>query len=286
MEERLVEVPGGQIAVQSYGGSGRDVLLVHGVGFCGLQWRGFAETVNDRCRPFTMDLPGHAHSTVPMRTVDDQWRHLAAAARGAGLERPVLVAHDTSVWAATVAAIQEPAAFSAVVLVGGTMARLVQSLSLVDDPGFAQMLAQRFRLGETGVGEQAAEVFIQEMVAAAQADWMLTELGSGYYDEVAHSIVAGPDGTWMNTPTVPTVLTAHRFDPASEFFPDPALYRRLTLPTWVVALEHGFDSNLDLTPAPFEGMANVRLRRLNTGQFPQYSGVSELAEVVGEALQV
>lgn len=283
MQESLVEVPGGQIAVQSYGGAGRDVLFVHGVGFCGPQWRSLAEMMSDRCRPFSVDLPGHAHSTAPMRTSDDLWRHLAAAARGAGLDRPVLVAHDTSVWGAVVAAIREPAAFSALVLVGGTMTRIVQSVSLAEDPHYEQLLRERFHLSETGVGRESAAAFQDKMVTIAEDDWMLSDLGPGYYDEVGHSIVFGPDDTWMNTPTVATVLTAQRMQGDPDYAPDPSLYARLTVPTWFVHLEHGFDSNLDLE-AFFAGQPHIRVRRLDTGQFPQYTDAAALAEVLAEAL--
>lgn len=283
MEETLIEVPGGRMAVQSYGGAGRDVLFVHSVGFCGPQWRTFAETVNDRCRPFSLDLPGHAHSTVPMRTADDQWRHLSAAAHGAGLNRPVLVAHDISVWAAVVAALREPEAFSALVLAGGTMTRIVQSIPLASDAAYERMLIERFRLGETAVGRESARRFQEEMVESAHDDWMLADLGPGLYDEIGHSILFGPDDTWMNSPTAGAVLAVHRMDPESEYFPDDGLYARLTVPTWFVILENGFDSNLDVA-ASLREAPQVRIRRLSTGQFPQYTGVSELAEVLGEAL--
>ncbi|QQS02488.1 MAG: alpha/beta hydrolase [Austwickia sp.] len=284
MQETLVEVPGGRIAVQSYGGSGRDVLFLHGVGFCGPQWRAFAETVSDRCRPFSLDLPGHAHSTVPMRSADDSWRHLATAARGAGLDRPFLVAHDTSIWAAVVAAIKEPDAFSGLMLVGGTMTRIAQSVPLAEDPHFERLLRERFRLGETGLGRDSAETFQHEMVATAARDWMLTDLGAGYYDEVGHSLVFGPDDTWMNTPTASTVLAAQRVDRDHEYYPDVDLYTRLTVPTWFVFLEHGFDSNVDLNHAPLAEAKHMRLRRLDAGQFPQYTDVAALAEVLTEAL--
>lgn len=285
MEESYVEVPGGRIAVQSYGGSGRDVLFIHGVGFCGPQWAYFAAAVRDRCRPFSLDLPGHAHSTAPMRTADDQWRHLSAAARGAGLDKPVLVAHDSAIWAAMVASLQDPAAFSALVLVGGTMVRLQQTMSLADDPQFVRDMSERFHLGHTGVGAEAAEAFRHELVEAAAADWMLADTRAGMYEEIGHSLVLGPDGTWMNTPSVATVLNAYRFDAASKMFPSTELYARLSVPTWFLRLDEGFDSNVDLGSAVFAEAPMVRIRTLYTGQYPQYTGVSELAEVLNEVLE-
>lgn len=284
MQETLVDVPGGRIAVQSYGGSGRDVLFVHSVGLSGVHWRPFAEAVADRCRPSSLDLPGHAHSSVPMRRADDQWRFLSAAARGAGLDAPVLVAHDTSIWAATVAAIREPAAFSAVLLVGGTMTRILESLSFADDPNFGRQLSERFGLGETGVGREAADAFQLNLYESLRTDWMLTDVGPSLYDEIGHSLVFGPDDTWLHTPTVATIRAAYGFDPDSEYVPDPGLYSRLRVPTWCVFLEFGVDNNAESQGVAFGESPYLHVRCLNTGQFPECTAQAELAEILEEAL--
>ncbi|MCA0435796.1 MAG: alpha/beta hydrolase [Austwickia sp.] len=285
MAQTFVEVPGGRIAVQTYGGAGRDVLFIHSVGLCGPHWRPFAEIVADRCRPVTIDLPGHGHTTVPMNSAEDQWRHLAAVVRGVGLDRPVIVAHDTAVWAAMAAALDDPDAFSAVVLVGGTITRILQSLSLLDDPTFRDLMRDRFGLGETGVGRESAAAFQRQLSESIQNDWLLNEIGARLWDELDHSIVFGPGDTWIHTPTVDTVIQGYRFDPASPYYPDLGLYGKLTLPTWIVSLEHGSDGNIGLETGPAEQLPLVQVRRLATGQFPEYTGAAELAEVLDEVLQ-
>ena len=175
--------------------------------------------------------------------------------------------------------------FSAVVLVGGTITRILQSLSLLDDPTFGDLMRQRFGLGETGVGRESAAAFQRQLSESIQNDWLLNEIGARLWDELDHSTVLGPGDTWIHTPTVDTVIQGYRFDPASPYSPDLGLYGKLTLPTWIVSLEPGSDGNIGLETGPAEQLPLVQVRRLATGQFPEYTGAAELAEVLDEVLQ-
>lgn len=285
MDERLIAVPGGQLAVQTYGGTGRAVLFLHTVGMCGPQWRLVARMLSDRCRPVSFDLPGHAHSTVPMGDPDDQWRHLPAVVAELGLERPLLVGHHSGAWAALVAGLRHPELFAGLVLVGGSMRRLAMASDMVDDEGFQAMLGERFRLGHEGRGEEARRAAMEEIVAGARADSLTAGLGTGLYDELEHSVIDLPDGGWMNSPTVATVAAGMHYGPQVRERPSPTLYERATLPTWVVSLSHGFDANLEGEDVEVPAGANVHRRQLLSGQWPMYSDPAGVVAVVTEALE-
>lgn len=287
MQETLIDLPHGRLAVQSYGGSGRDVLFLHSIGFCGPQWRFVADALTDRCRTFSMDLPGHAHSTLPMTEPADQWRHLPTVVEKLGLEHPVLVGHDSAVWAATTAALHHPELFSALVLVGGSMQRYRDASDLVTDPAFQAMLVERFHLGVTGADEASLRELKEQMAADAPRDSVMNGLESGLYEEAEHSTISGPDGTWLHTPTVAAVVNGTHFAEGAPDQPDRSLYAGLTVPTWFVALTEGFDANLEPEWADVcGGNPFLQSRVLSTGQFPQYTDVAGVAEIVAEAAQV
>ncbi|WP_162137264.1 alpha/beta fold hydrolase [Austwickia chelonae] len=286
VREMYVETPAGRIAVQDYGGSGVDVLFVHSLGFCGPQWRLLAEAVADRCRPVSFDLPGHGHTSVPLREADDLWRCLAEVIEGAGLERPVVVAHDMAVWPAMVTGVVHADLVRALVLVGGSMARTLEGRGLLADPDLRRALVERFRVGATGRGVEAARELQRELVARVSEDWMLSGLESGFGAEIEHSIVFGADGRWVNTPTVETMENAFRFDGPSSLAPSPELYAQLWVPTWLVGLSEGFDGNLlDAGRDLSERYPQISVRLLMSGQWPQYTAVPELAEVVGSVIR-
>ncbi|WP_116115838.1 alpha/beta fold hydrolase [Austwickia chelonae] len=285
VREMYVETPAGRIAVQDYGGSGVDVLLVHSLGFCGPQWRLLAESLAHQCRPLSLDLPGHGHTSVPLTEADDLWHVFVDVIEGAGLDRPVVVAHDLSVWPAMVAGIVHPELVRALVLVGGSMARTVEGGALLADAELRRTLAERFRVGATGRGVESARELQRELVDRVAEDWMLTGLESGFGAEIEHSIVFGSDGRWVNTPTVEAMENAFRFDESSPLAPSPELYAQLWVPTWLVGLSEGFDGNLlDAGRDLAERYPQISLRLLMSGQWPQYTAVDELAEVVASVL--
>lgn len=285
MQENFVDMPQGRIAVQSYGGEGRDVLFLHGAGMSGMQWRALAESLTDRCRPFSWDLPGHGHSTTPLTEADDMWRPVRPIVEGMGLQRPLLVGHDTGMWAVMVAALQDPELYSGVVLMGGSMKRMREVSGLMRGDGIHRSLAERFLLGTTGSGQEEIDRLQEQLVVRAAEDWMMKGLGEGLAAEVEHSVVHGEDGTWQYRPTVETMIAAYRLDETSPTYPSTELYGRLWLPSWLVALTEGFDTNLvDDARRVVDENPNLRSVVVQAGQWPQYDSVPLLTEVFQQIL--
>jgi len=289
MRELVLEVPGGVIAVQDYGGpqDAPSVLFVHGVGLCGPNWARVGEALSDRVHSYSFDLPGHAHSSVPMTCAADMWRCLPDIVEMVGLTRPVLVGHDTGSWVAMIGALRFPDLFSATVLVGGSAARTTDEtqsyLDLVKVPEFRARLVTQLHVGERGQGQESADALAAVMSELTVKDWMLPQSPEGMLSEVAHSIVMNDDGSWVHTPTLRTLENGYAYEPGPDY-PDEHLYGRLRVPTYLVQLTEGYDSNLAGRERQLAAMNPLlRVEMLISGQWPQYTAVPELAGLIARA---
>ncbi|TYB69862.1 alpha/beta hydrolase [Nonomuraea sp. PA05] len=146
------------IAAHDHGGSGQDVLLLHGGGRTRHDWDVFARLlVTAGFRPVSMDLRGHGESGAAPWSWQAALGDVTAVAGAYGLHRPVIVGHSLGGMVAALWASEHPDCPLAVNLDGhGNPTR----------PGqFA------------GLEEAAASAACQEMTA------FLTELGQGLPEE-------------------------------------------------------------------------------------------------------
>lgn len=103
-------------------GTGEPLVLLHGFGGCGQNWRAFAAPLAERYRLIVMDLRGHGHSSNPATTfthcqaADDVLRVLD----GLGIEHFSAMGMSTGGMVLLHLATRQPARVDAVVLVSAT----------------------------------------------------------------------------------------------------------------------------------------------------------------------
>lgn len=92
--ERMVHHGQQGIAVRDLGGSGPDVLLLHGLG-CNLAfWDLVAPSLSSQFRLVSVDLPGHGRSTVPAPSFEDDLAAVDAVRTALELRSPAVVGHS------------------------------------------------------------------------------------------------------------------------------------------------------------------------------------------------
>lgn len=256
---------------------------MHGAGLSGVNWHRLAADLTPFCRPVSYDLPGHGHSTAPMRDAADLWPSVVTVAEGMGLDHPIVVGHDTGVWGAMVATIHRPELFSAAVLLGATVARTTpqahEHAVLMSDPGLQQMFTERFLLGRTADDEAARDDLVARIAALSAQDWLLDGVGDSLDLEAAHRVVPRAEGGWIHLPTVETVAHTALYPEAD--YPDERLYPRVTVPTTIVQLSDGFDQSLhERERALVADLPLIETVPLISGQWPQHSAPDQLAAII------
>ncbi len=137
VRNRDVAVAGGTLRVVSFGTGDRHVLAAHGITANAMCWLAVARALPAGWTLHAVDLRGRGHSRAlpgPFGFAAHA-RDLQHAARGLGLERPVLIGHSLGAYVALLAADAHPGAFGPLVLVDGGLPLPVSPGTEVD-PAF------------------------------------------------------------------------------------------------------------------------------------------------------
>ncbi|GMA38292.1 hypothetical protein GCM10025883_03370 [Mobilicoccus caccae] len=260
------------------------VLLVHSTGMCAANWDLLAAELGDSVVAYAVDLPGHGRSSAEMRTAEDGWRHLPTVVRELGLDRPLLVTHENSAFVSTVAALESPDSFRGLVSFGGAVLdsteAAVEAIAFVNSAGFAEVMTERFRFGETGSTPAQASALVHQLNERAQADWVSVEFGDRLLPEITRSLTFAPDGSWLHRPTIETIQAMYTLAEDHPYLPGPHFYDSLRIPVWTVVLSGGFEQPSAEAVALVDDHPLMRLVRMNAGPWPQYETPEVLARLI------
>ena len=285
---RQIDVPGGTLAASDVGDPSQTEgvpLLVHGVGYSLDVWAAVAERLAPHTRVVSLDLRGHGWSTAESSSADDVWQDVAVCVEELGLERPILVGHDTGAYVVTAAEAQTPGLASGILAVdwvtplSGTAAR--DWLAEITGDDMLDFLAERFALGASGPDEASRREFLEGLVARVGEDWMTAETGPAHARAgLDHSTSVADDGSWVRRPTRAEVAWQARVPADSPVFPAAELYERISCPMWFVHADDG--PYADLLPG-LERLADRperRVVRLDAGHHVEQTHPDEVARVV------
>jgi pimeloyl-ACP methyl ester carboxylesterase len=176
--DRAVPGHGVRLHARDWGGSGRPVLLLHGLASNARIWDGVApRLVGAGLRVVALDLRGHGASDQPGSGYDfaSVGRDLAAALGGLGLERPVLAGHS---WGANVAlqfAADRPGAAAGLALVDGALRGVAEWAGPTREEVRRRLAPPRFgvpladwlaRAGRFDAGGPAGQPWVREFLRA------------------------------------------------------------------------------------------------------------------------
>ncbi|NYE01070.1 pimeloyl-ACP methyl ester carboxylesterase [Kineosphaera limosa] len=244
MTERQVAVPGGDLAVLDYGGSGPDVLLIHSAGHNAHTWIEVAPFLAQHAHVYAFDLRGHGQSSAEvtegsMQTSDDVVRLI----EGLGLERPVVVAHEFGGMYAVAAAVECPA-ISGLVLVDSAVVETTDAVrdlvSMIADPMVLDLLEERFGLGRSGPDAASLAEYVDSYVERIREDWMArTWDGEAARRLVLRGVVIAEDGSWARRPTLQTVQDLAEIPSSYPYYPGRELMETLGCAIQVITLTSG-----------------------------------------------
>lgn len=273
------------LSVLDHGGQGRDVLLLHGPGYCAPAWQVVAPLL-DGLHPYALDLPGHGHSSGVLRDAVQVQEAIAAVTDAFDLEAPVIVAIDASAYGALVQATEHPDQVGALVTIGGFCLRAPQVFDDVVE--FARssdvraMLQERFLFGARGQGEESRRAVIEDMAARVETDWLLHGIREGLAAEVDWSLPTEADGSWLHRPLPESVQNTYLIPPDRPR-PSAAMYAALGQPTRLIMVVDGQDSDLI---GEAENLArahdHIQLTTMTGGYGPHYVGADIVAGVISE----
>lgn len=284
MAEVTVDYRGGTLAVIDHGGDGIPVVFGHSVGVCAANWDVTVSYLGPGLHAYAVDLPGHGRTTVEPESAEDAWEPYVAVTRALGLDRPLLVVHDPSAGYGCVALRRYPDLFRGFIGVGGPLyfdrEQAIEDVAFIQDPGMADLLRERFHLGESGNDEASAREYIDSSVARAGQDWLLDELQAGLRREVERYVARRPDGGWEHRPRIEAIQRLISLPPDDADIPGPHFYDPITVPVWTVVLRECYTTpraeHLDAARA----LPHLRLAYLDSGPWPQYETPAELAALV------
>lgn len=285
-QEGRVAVPGGDVAVVDYGGTGADVVLVHSVGHCSAVWEDVAAVLAHRAHVVGVDLRGHGQSSAEPTDPAQIPCDLLTVVDTLGLTRPLLVGHDVSGGFAAAAAAGAPERIGALMLLDSPTVEAQETVrqmaQMVGADAVIDMLAQRFGLGHTGSGSASREAFIEQRCADNAVDLL-----AAAPDEVTtrsllrRAIMTASDGSWVLRP-LPEAMRALTRDPdLPTVHPGRELLARLEVPVCAVVLPKGRNGTGGEAMAELAARrSSVRVVTLDSGPFVLYTDPQAVAGVI------
>jgi len=259
----LLETAQGRFAAEDFGGSGPDLLLVHGTGHNLAAWAPLVACLRGRFRIAAFDLRGHGQTPQDSTDPEQYWRDIGAVAAALGMRRPWLVGHSTGGYAVT--------AFAAA---GGDCAGIVALDGFVLDarqtPDERQawhlpreQLWDLFRYGWRATPAEV-EAYVAQVCEQAPGDWLNAGVPA---EQVAaftrRAFLAQGDGRWLRRPTMEEIARVSQPDPGAPIYPSVDLYQRLAVPAGFVLASQGlYASRRAALEAVVAQRANRHLRVL------------------------
>lgn len=291
MEERRLAAPeGGDLVLLDHGGEGPDVLLVHHLGLSPMEWQNTIDVIGGRAHAVCFTLRGHGSSDAPVLAGLQGRRDLAKVVEDLGLDRPVLV---LSGWLSSVlglcAAVERPELFSHLVTINGTFpptrAQIEEEIEVVRSPQMLTYFRDRFRMDTVVATREELEELVRAKVAHMRADWAIPE--NADVEAEAWSGVRRVEDGWHTSPKSDTIFRSYDIAADDELFPGRGLYARLQVPLTIIHCLDSWDFRSETLEYELERPTPpIRVRTIETGQFPTYSHPSVIAYSALEAAGV
>lgn len=213
--DREVPVEGGTLVARDYGGSGPDVVLIHGAGHNVAAWDHFAPLLTDQLRVVGYDVRGHGLSPLDPGLGMQAWvADLEAVVSHLGLDLACVVGHSLGGFIGL--------AYCAV-------HELTRGLVNLDGPVVSQQEAYALVGLERDLEDYRREIEAQVFVGSLEdGEAFLEEFTRPPFTAMfRRGVIQRPDGQWSSRPTVSEWLAINQatwdFDPnplfASGSFP-------------------------------------------------------------------
>ncbi|APZ42660.1 alpha/beta fold hydrolase [Acidihalobacter ferrooxydans] len=226
--DRLLDTPHGRFAVRDYGGTGRDLLLVHGTGHNLEVWTPVAQRLSADFHVLAFDLRGHGLTEVDSTDAERYWRDIGDVAAALQLDCPVLVGHSTGAYAVTAHAAA-----------GGACAGLVLLDGFVLDARMTAEQAAAWRLDREKpwslyrygwlTDEATMNVYIAQQ--CAQRDGPHAGVPPALIKAYLRRAFSRQSEGYVRRPTLDDLEAVCRNDPTAAIYPAREIYAQVRVPT-------------------------------------------------------
>lgn len=281
-----VAVEGGSLGGLDYGGAGQDLLFIHTAGMSALTWDPVISQLSG-FRAVSMDLRGHSLSaSAPVTDAGDNWRDVLTVIDELGLNRPIVIGHNSGGFMAVAAAADSPERIRAVVTIElslplGSRQQVHDDLQMAQSDEFMDDLCARFGFGRVVASQDEIEEAATEQAANSSTDWLMAGAGAAIAEETRYSFVQRPDGTWLHTPDRATLQRLYEIDVDARYFPTAEMYDLIDLPLHLVQPEGGM---VTLTPPEVRTLLrrrpNLHVHAIGGAHLAHRSHPGELASII------
>jgi len=229
----------GRFAARDFGGSGRDVLLVHGTGHNVEVWTPLVGHLAGRFRLAAFDLRGHGRTEVDSTDAEQYWRDIGAVVAALGLERPLLVGHSTGAYAVTAYAVDGGDCAGVVLLDGFVLDARRTPQEAADWQLSRQPLWEEYRYGWNAHADEMA-AYVAEVRGRADAGGPNAGLEPALVEAFTRRAFLPKGDAYLRRPTLDDLEAVCRCDTSASIYPAREIYERLHVPAGFVLASQGY----------------------------------------------
>ena len=241
-KDLILKTPSGAFAARDYGGSGRDVLLIHGTGHNLEVWAPLVELLRPKFHLTAFDMRGHGQTPADSASPEQYWRDIGPVSKALGLNKPLLVGHSTGGYAVTAYAASGGDCSAIAILDGFT---LDNRKTPEEAKGWylpKEQLWEMFRYGWKA-GEAEKEEYVAQVCAKAPGDWLNDGLDPALIAAFTSRSFLRAEDSWVRRPTMEEISIVANPDPTEGMYPSVDIYDKVAVPAAFVFATKGLYTN-------------------------------------------
>lgn len=238
----ILETAGGKFAARDYGGTGRDVLLVHGTGHNLEVWSPLAKCLGGSYRVVSFDLRGHGQTRVDSATPEQYWQDIASVSEALGLANPLLIGHSTGGYAVTAYAASGGDCSGLIILDGFVLDKRKTPDEVKEWTFPKQQLWEMFRYGWV-TDRNGVENYIAEVCDKASTDWLNAGIDVRSIEAFTRRSFVAENDLYVRRPTMEEIAVVSNPDPAASVYPSVDIYGHISVPIGFIVAKKGLYAN-------------------------------------------
>lgn len=276
----LVRAGSAQFSARDFGGSGPDLLLVHGTGHNLEVWNPLVAELRGKFRMVAFDLRGHGQTPAESTDPEQYWRDIGPLISALGLNRPLLVGHSTGGYAVSAHAASGGECSGIVVLDGFTLDGRMTPEEVKGWYLPREQLWGLFRYGWVASADEV-EQYVENVCRSAQEDWLNAGVDLDLVAAFTRRSFMPHGSGFVRRPSMEEISVVSLPDPRQPIYPAIDLYDHIRVPAGFVLASKGLYGNRESDLARVvSALENRRLIKCNCGHNVHMLKSAEIAEFI------
>lgn len=276
----LVRAGNDQFAIRDFGGSGPDLLLVHGTGHNLEVWNPLVAQLSGYFRMVAFDLRGHGQTPAESSNPEQYWRDIGLLVSALGLNQPLLVGHSTGGYAVSAHAASGGECSGIVVLDGFTLDGRKTPEELKGWYLPREQLWDLFRYGWVASAEEV-DRYVEDVCRTSKNDWLNAGVDLDLVAAFTRRSFMPIASSFVRRPIMEEISVVSLPDSGQPIYPAIDLYDHINVPAGFVLASKGLYGNResDLSRV-VSARENRRLIKCNCGHNVHMLKSAEVAEFI------